>query len=97
MLAGEPYQAWDKELYAARIECRKVLQKLNSSIPDTPEWEAATQELIPGCENAHLEPPFRCDYGSNIKLGKNFYATWYEAPKDPVHIHELTHQLFKNR
>lgn len=42
MLAGEPYQAWDKELYAARIECRKVLQKLNNSIPDTPEWEAAT-------------------------------------------------------
>ncbi|SBS64453.1 sugar O-acetyltransferase [Vibrio atlanticus] len=76
MLAGEPYQAWDKELYAARIECRKVLQKLNNSIPDTPEWEAATQALIPGCENAHLEPPFRCDYGSNIKLGKNFYANF---------------------
>ncbi len=27
----------------------------------------------------------------------DFYATWYEAPKDPVHIHELTHQLFENR
>ncbi|OEE91085.1 sugar O-acetyltransferase [Vibrio crassostreae] len=76
MLAGEPYQAWDKELYAARIECRKVLQKLNNSIPGTSEWEAATQELIPGCEHAHLEPPFSCDYGSNIKLGKNFYANF---------------------
>ncbi|MFA0213693.1 sugar O-acetyltransferase [Vibrio cyclitrophicus] len=76
MLAGEPYQAWDKALYSERIECRKVLQKLNNSIPDTPEWKAATQELIPGCENAHLEPPFHCDYGSNIKLGKNFYANF---------------------
>lgn len=28
---------------------------------------------------------------------RDFHATWYEAPKDPVHIHELTHQLFENR
>lgn len=27
----------------------------------------------------------------------DFYATWYEAPNDPVHIHEATHQIFKNR
>jgi hypothetical protein len=28
---------------------------------------------------------------------RDFYATWYEAPKDPVHIHEATHQIFGNR
>lgn len=28
---------------------------------------------------------------------KDFYATWYEAPRDPVHVHEATHQLFANR
>lgn len=27
----------------------------------------------------------------------DFYATWYEAPNDPVHIHEATHQIFRNR
>jgi len=27
----------------------------------------------------------------------DYYATWYEAPKDPVHIHEATHQIFMNR
>jgi len=27
----------------------------------------------------------------------DFYATWYEAPQDPVHIHEATHQIFANR
>lgn len=27
----------------------------------------------------------------------DFYATWYEAPNDPVHIHEATHQIFGNR
>lgn len=28
---------------------------------------------------------------------RDFYATWYEAPNDPVHIHEGTHQIFANR
>ena len=28
---------------------------------------------------------------------RDFYATWYEAPKDPVHIHEQVHQIFSNR
>lgn len=28
---------------------------------------------------------------------KDYYATWYESPNDPVHIHEATHQIFANR
>ncbi len=28
---------------------------------------------------------------------RDYYATWYEAPGDPVHIHECTHQIFHNR
>ena len=27
----------------------------------------------------------------------DFYATWFEAVGDPVHIHEATHQIFDNR
>lgn len=38
MLAGEPYNAWDEELYGLRIECRKTLQRLNNAIPDSTEW-----------------------------------------------------------
>ena len=28
---------------------------------------------------------------------RDYYATWYESPTDPTHIHEQTHQLFANR
>jgi len=28
---------------------------------------------------------------------RDYYATYYEAPADPVHVHEATHQIFKNR
>ncbi|ORT51011.1 maltose acetyltransferase [Vibrio sp. qd031] len=76
MLAGEPYLAWDKELYGERIRCRRTLQVLNDSIPNTKSWRAAIDELLPENDNAYLEPPFRCDYGSNIIAGKNFYANF---------------------
>lgn len=28
---------------------------------------------------------------------KDYYATYYDSPIDPVHIHEATHQIFMNR
>lgn len=77
MLAGEPYQAWDETLYAERIECRKILHKLNNSIADSDEWKKAIYQLLPDAKGeVYLEPPFRCDYGSNIHVGKNFYANF---------------------
>ena len=77
MLAGEPYLAWDETLYNERVQCRKTLQKLNNSITDTHEWKSAMSELIKKTQDGlFLEPPFRCDYGYNIILGKNFYANF---------------------
>jgi len=77
MLAGEPYKAWETELTADRINCRKTLHKLNNSIPNTPEWREAIDTLLSRTSTgAYLEPPFHCDYGYNIKVGKNFYANF---------------------
>ncbi|MGF1749314.1 sugar O-acetyltransferase [Vibrio cionasavignyae] len=77
MLAGEPYLAWDPELYQARIRCREILKQLNDSIPDSPQWNEAKETLIEqNGGGLYLEPPFRCDYGSNIQVGKNFYANF---------------------
>lgn len=76
MLAGEPYQAWDDTLFQERIRCRQVLQALNNSIPNTAEWRKALQQLIPSKQRFYIEPPFHCDYGYNINVGKDFYANF---------------------
>ncbi|WP_295895178.1 sugar O-acetyltransferase [uncultured Vibrio sp.] len=76
MLAGEAYDAWDEQLLNERMVCRQTLQKLNNSLPSSKVWRDAIDALIPNAPDAYLEPPFRCDYGSNIKLGKNFYANF---------------------
>ncbi|WP_372882490.1 sugar O-acetyltransferase [Psychromonas sp.] len=77
MLAGEPYMAWDKELFAERAQCRKTLQKLNNALPNSDDWKEAIKTLLPNARSeVYLEPPFRCDYGSNIIVGANFYANF---------------------
>lgn len=88
MLAGEPYNAWDETLYQERIRCREHLLKLNNTIPNSPAWREAIDSLLPDAGEAYLEPPFRCDYGSNIHVGKNFYANFNCVILDvaPVYI-----------
>lgn len=75
MLANEPYFANDPELVALRLEAAQQLYAFNQSPPDD---ESARVEILqnlfaaisPGGE---IYPPFHCDYGRHIKLGKNVY------------------------
>eukprot|EP00744_Colponema_vietnamica_P016111 GILI01022590.1.p1 GENE.GILI01022590.1~~GILI01022590.1.p1 ORF type:complete len:195 (-),score=25.40 GILI01022590.1:91-675(-) len=77
MLAGEPYFANEEQLVAERLACRYSLRTLNNSISNTDEWRQAVTKLAPNAHpGAHLEPPFYCDYGYNLYLGKNFYCNF---------------------
>lgn len=59
MLAGEPYQARDKELFNERTHCRLTIQKLNNSLSNSDEWKNAIAELITNSKgNTYIEPPF---------------------------------------
>ena len=56
--------------------CRRILQKLN--FMDRADLEGISEvvrELL-GAEGAFINPPFYCDYGSHIKVGKNFFANY---------------------
>lgn len=78
MLAGLPYKAWMDGLAEERLKARKLVQEFNLS---EPEDLAKRTELIGRIlgkvgKNAYIEPPFRCDYGSNIEIGDDFYANY---------------------
>ena len=78
MLAGERYQAFDPELSAERLACRQLLRRFNEALPDQfRERAAALSSLFGAChKTAYVEPPFRCDYGYNIFVGRRFYANF---------------------
>jgi maltose O-acetyltransferase len=75
MLAGELYDPMDPELVKRRENARDLCWSLNA----TREGEQASRrnllELLLGAggDSAWIQPPFFCDYGSNIHLGSRVY------------------------
>ena len=94
MLAGELYDPLDPELVAGRERARDLCQALNA----TREADEATRRRIlrdlfsKGGDSVWMQPPFFCDYGSNIELGErvffNFNCTVLDVCK--VRIGDFT-------
>jgi maltose O-acetyltransferase len=75
MLAGELYDPLDPELAAARVRARDLCQDLNATREaDEDERRRILIELFgAGGDEVWMQPPFFCDYGSNIFLGKRVF------------------------
>jgi maltose O-acetyltransferase len=71
MLAEELYDPLNPQLCDERRRARLLLKALNDTRDDEDEErERIIQELIPSANaETWIEPPFFCDYGSNILLG----------------------------
>ena len=67
----------DDALMEEQKRCRRILQKLNfMDRSDFGGIAEVVRELINCGENAFINPPFYCDYGKNITVGKNFFANY---------------------
>jgi maltose O-acetyltransferase len=75
MVAGELYNALDPELVTARNRARDLCQALNRSREeDVEERRRILQDLFgAGGDSVWMQPPFYCDYGSNIELGERVF------------------------
>ncbi|HEU0298408.1 MAG TPA: sugar O-acetyltransferase [Longimicrobium sp.] len=75
MLAGELYDAADPQLVAERRRARDLLCALNASRDGEREARAALLRELLGAagEGVWIEPPFFCDYGTNIRLGDRVF------------------------
>lgn len=68
----------DEAVLEEQKKCRAILQKLN--FMDRADFEgiaAVVKELLGSSEGAFINPPFYCDYGSHIHVGKNFFANYH--------------------
>jgi maltose O-acetyltransferase len=112
MLNGDLYNPADPELLKERLNARRLTRLYNQTIEtDDNKRTELIHELFGSTEkNLFIEPTFRCDYGYNIHVGKNFYANFdcvfldvceisigdncFIAPG--VHIYTATHPLNPN-
>jgi maltose O-acetyltransferase len=76
MLANEPYLASDPQLVRERERARRLCALYNATAPDQrPRRDELLWELLAYAgEGVWVEPPFHCDYGSNIRLGDGVYV-----------------------
>jgi maltose O-acetyltransferase len=94
MLAGELYDPFDPELVAARARARDLCQDLNASR----ESESGQRRRIlldlfgKGGDTVWMQPPFYCDYGTNIELGERVFFNFNCVVLDvcPVRIGDFT-------
>ena len=75
MLAGELYDPMDPDLVAARDRARDLCQELNATREaQQEERRRILKELFgSGGESVWMQPPFFCDYGTNILLGERVF------------------------
>ena len=57
--------------------CRRILQELNTvDRADFSKISQLVKKLLGKSEGAFINPPFYCDYGTHIEVGKNFFANY---------------------
>lgn len=76
MLRGDLYNAMDPELVEARRQTRELLRAFNSESDEARRSEILAQIIGRVGEKVIIEPPFYCDYGSNITLGDNVFLNY---------------------
>ena len=78
MLAGELYFPSDKALTLMRKQCRQQLDNLNATCQTEHKKRTQLLKTLFGStgKRLYIESSFKCDYGSNIHVGENFYANF---------------------
>ncbi len=83
---GLPYIS-DAEVLEEQKRARRLTQELNMA--DRSDFETIgriVRELFGKSENAFVNPPFYCDYGTHIEVGKNFFANYNCTILDVVKV-----------
>ena len=78
MLSQGLYSSHDAELKKDAMRSRRLTRLYNSTTEDEREYRLQLLKELFGSTGEHIsvEPPFRCDYGSNTYIGENFYANF---------------------
>ena len=75
MLAGEFYDSLDPELVLARTRAHDLCYALNQTrdAQEEDRRRIVTELFSTGGDDAWIQPPFFCDFGTNITLGSRVY------------------------
>lgn len=94
MLAGDLYDPMDPDLVADRARARDLCQELSATREAQQERRREILRALFGAggDTVWMQPPFFCDYGSNITLGERVFFNFNCVVLDvcPVEIGSFT-------
>lgn len=93
MLAGKLYIADDPTLNAERTHAAALLYEYNSTPHHSITHSALLSRLLGSCgQGSAIRPPFFCDYGYNITLGRGVFVNFNCVLLDvaPIEIGDQT-------
>ena len=78
MLSGKMYNDLSSELMRKRNDVVLLTNRYNRSYGEAQRVrESILRDILGGMgENVNFEPDFRCEFGSNIFIGNNFFANF---------------------
>lgn len=96
MLSGQLYLATDPQLTAERRRARLLVKQLNDSRDDeeTLRHQILKELIGQAGEGLWIEPPFYCDYGSNIAVGDKVFFNFNCVVLDVMPVTIGSHTLF---
>jgi len=95
MLAGELYDPLDAQLTAERQRVRDLCLALNATREDQPTVRKEILREILGYESdVWMQPPFFCDYGTNLVLGKKVFFNFNCVVLDVMEVRIGDNVLF---
>lgn len=76
MVRGDLYDASDRELLAARIAARRLTQRFRALDPADRDGRDAVLSSLLGAigPGSHIEAPFDCDYGTQVRIGSRVFV-----------------------
>ena len=95
MLAGDLYDPLDPVLCQERQRCRDLCKLLNDSREDQQdERKRIIADLLGNPSDAWIQPPFFCDYGTNISLGAKVFFNFNCVVLDVMQVTIGSNVLF---
>ena len=95
MLAGELYDPSDSVLRIERQRARDLCLRFNGTAETEQGTRAAIISELLGYESTvSIQPPFYCDYGTNITLGRNVYFNFNCIVLDVMSVYIGDNTLF---
>ena len=88
MFAGQVYDACNPEILQELNRCKDLIFDYNNLRPSQlEERKALLKKLLGACDdNVFINQPFYYDYGTQIRVGKRFFANFHFTVLDEAYV-----------